>query len=98
MNSPVKCPICEEPNTQRTIHAQGQEYDYDCRRCGFYVIDGLVQRIFDNPDPEDKTLLRHLSAYIRRSQPKGLGNVRITRENYKYLALAERAVSVQQKI
>jgi len=62
------------------------------------VIDGLLQRIFENPDLEDKKLLRHLSAYVKQNQSKGLGNVRITRENYRDLALAERAVSVPQKI
>src|SRR5262245_5715975 len=98
MSSSVICPLCTEPNAQKTIRKSGVEYDYECRRCGFYVIDSLLERIFQSPDPEDKKLLPHLSSYVKQNQTKGLGNVRIERGTYRDIAQAERAVTVPQKI
>lgn len=91
------CPICTDSVAQKQILQGGASYAFVCRRCGSFIIDGLLERILRRPDDEDKRLLPYLSAYVSQHPPSQLGPVRVEKENWREQAALHSATSIPQK-
>jgi hypothetical protein len=94
-----KCPICSRLDAEsQFIINQANPYDsktyYRCPRCLEFVIEN---KLIDGPqDPAGTKLIPYLSSYVRRNQSSV--QPEITRTNWKESALAEKSVTVPQKL
>jgi hypothetical protein len=94
------CPVCGRLDTQWEWLVVGNLIQtrklFACRRCGRFSIDDLLTTTF--LISTDGKLSPYLSFYLRRNQAAGEEAPSITEENWEELALAEKAITVPQKL
>src|SRR5712692_5498327 len=70
--------------------------EIECRRCGKFVMDGILPRVWAGVDEENKRLISYLPAYIRSENRDGK-IPQLYSENWQDCAREARATPVSQK-
>ncbi len=95
--APTRCAICNRTDANSEYGIVTEQTSFECKRCGKFLIDAAATSSPQNSP--DVKLIPYLSSYIRRNQrDESEPPPRITGENWKDLALAEKEVAVPQKL
>ncbi|MGI0015070.1 MAG: hypothetical protein ACREBU_16760 [Nitrososphaera sp.] len=94
------CPVCGQNATVSNVASMTDGYSVACRRCGRFLVPGILLRTVlkgQHSDSETKELLPYLSAYTRQATERG-EKVALDPENWKDFAVAHKHTPFSTKV